>query len=84
VSRDRRPGGRFSPPRRVLILGQALSEDDPPDVREGIVRRRLVATTGRCPCGATMPPIDLEPGKVNIVRIEHEPGCPAIDTEATS
>jgi hypothetical protein len=63
----------------VIFVGQPLSENDPPEVREGIVRRRLVATTGRCPCGATMPPIDLEPGAVNLIRIEHEDGCPAIE-----
>jgi hypothetical protein len=66
----------------VLYVGPELSEDDAPEVLEGIARRRLVAMTGRCPCGATMPAVDdLEPGTLTIVRVEHEDGCPAIDTE---
>jgi hypothetical protein len=48
--------------------------------KERAVRRRLVATTGKCPCGAVLQvPSDLAPGTVSVIRIEHEDGCPAVD-----
>jgi hypothetical protein len=53
-------------------------------VREGLVRRRLVITTGRCPCGATWTPPNRaarraakRTGAVFTASIEHETDCPA-------
>jgi hypothetical protein len=49
-------------------------------LREGLARRALVATTGRCPCGAelVLPP-EITPGAVTMVAVEHERDCPAND-----
>lgn len=79
--RRRRGCGRYTPPKRVLYIGPELSEDLPPRAREGIARRRLVATTGRCPCGAQLEVPDgaLRPGAVAVVAVEHEADCPAVD-----
>jgi hypothetical protein len=61
-----------------------VPEDAPAAVREGIARRRLVALTGVCPCGArAVLPSRKErraarrAGRVAWVLIEHESGCPA-------
>ncbi len=65
---------------RRLVLASEVREDDPPAVRERAARRRIVATTGVCPCGArAQMPDELEPGTVTFVAVEHEIGCPAID-----
>ena len=76
--------GRFTPPkRRTVYVAPNLEDSLPPSAKEQLVRRRLLAATGKCPCGAVMPEIDIEallknPG-VYVIRIEHEEGCPAID-----
>jgi hypothetical protein len=69
------PGGK-----NALYVGDSIRESDPPAVREGIARRRLVATEGRCPCGATSPfdPSVVPPVLITEV-IEHESDCPAAD-----
>ena len=72
--------GRYTPPKRsAVVLTNTLSDADSDVEKERTVRRRLVATTGRCPCGAVLSLPDLSPGSVAIVAVEHEPGCPAID-----
>jgi hypothetical protein len=59
-----------------------ISESASPIVREGLARRRLVAVTGHCPCGATFTaPDSLIPGTVTVVPVEHEADCPAISPE---
>jgi len=68
-------GRRF----RRLILSQDIPDGASPIEKERAARRRLVATTGRCPCGATLTVPELEPGTVTIIPVEHEPGCPAVD-----
>lgn len=78
-------GGRYTPPRRTrrstVYVGPELSEALTPAQRETVVRRRLVAITGRCPCGARLAiPDNLAPGTVTHVRVEHQPGCPAVAT----
>lgn len=72
---------------RVAYVGPQLHETYPPLLLEGLVRRRLVATTGVCPCGARM----VVPNRaarraaartgqaVMHVRVEHEDDCPAVD-----
>lgn len=73
---------------RVALVLPVVPEDAPPEVREGIARRRIVMTTGRCPCGArrTLPNRaqrramrrDKRTGPaVRHVDVEHEPECPA-------
>lgn len=69
------PGGE-----RVLYVGDALRESDPPAVREGIVRRRLLATEGRCPCGGRAPFAPaLVPPFVAMGLITHADDCPAAE-----
>lgn len=63
---------------RVIVVSHSLSDEDRQLEKEGLVRRRLVATTGVCPCGAVLElPRELRPG-VHTVRVEHEHDCPAI------
>jgi hypothetical protein len=83
----RRRSNRYTLPkfsaRSAPLLGPDIPDDAPAIVREGLARRRLVATTGRCPCGATLtvPAGALKPGTVTTVKIEHEDDCPAIADE---
>ena len=64
----------------VVFVLPEIPEDAPARVREGIARRRLVATTGRCPCGAEFRvPNELTPGTLTMVAVEHEADCPATD-----
>lgn len=62
----------------ALYVSDVIRESDPPAVREGIARRRVLATTGECPCGAVSPfdPRKISPAIVLEV-IEHESDCPA-------
>jgi hypothetical protein len=69
---------------RVLYLGPEITEDAPPAVREGLARRRLVTTTGACPCGAhpTWPSRQQRraaqrAGTALRVLVSHEDECPA-------
>lgn len=71
--------------RPFLHLGPTLSEDAPHVVREGIARRRLVVTTGQCPCGARMPRPSraqrrqmCRQGGVWEATVSHEIDCPAV------
>jgi hypothetical protein len=74
----------------ALAVVPTIDERLPPEIREGIARRRLMATGQACPCGAR--PIQLSratrrriearkrkglPGEVINVVIEHEDDCPA-------
>ncbi len=70
----------------ALLVLPVIRETDPPEVREGIARRRLTATTGQCPCGAVrnMPNraqrrADQRAGRVTRLDVAHEDGCPASD-----
>ena len=64
---------------RRLVLSHEISDSASTNEKEGAVRRRLVATTGRCPCGARLRlPDEVEPGTVTVVAIEHEDDCPAV------
>lgn len=69
--------------RRRLVVSLDLRDDAPQRTKEQIARRSLVATTGRCPCGATIPGVTPAPGTVTIVAVEHAPGCPATGTSTT-
>lgn len=40
--------------QRVAYLLPDVPADAPELIREGIARRRITATTGRCPCGAQL------------------------------
>lgn len=63
---------------RALYVSDVIRESDPPAVREGIARRRVLAATGECPCGARSPfdPRRIAPAIVMEV-IRHESDCPA-------
>lgn len=64
----------------ALYVGEAIRETDPPAVREGLARRRILATEGRCPCGASVPfdPRIIAPA-IALREVEHAPDCPAAD-----
>lgn len=71
---------------RALYVGPTLSESLPPEVLEGLTRRRLVATTGVCPCGASLVVPNRAArraaariGRVLHVDVEHEDDCAALD-----
>lgn len=63
---------------RALYVSDVIRESDPPAVKEGIARRRVLASTGECPCGARSPfdPRKISPAIVLEV-IRHESDCPA-------
>lgn len=70
-----------------LYLGPDLSEHLPPDVLEGLTRRRLVALGQPCPCGAQLVLPNRAArraaqqkghGLVTKVQVAHEDGCPAV------
>jgi hypothetical protein len=70
---------RYRALRRV-VLSAPISDDATDREKEGAVRRRLVATTGRCPCGARLRlPEHFEPGTATVVAVEHAPDCPATE-----
>jgi len=71
---------RYTPPKHALIVSAEVPDGASARVKEGMTRRRLVAVTGRCPCGAVLEvPSRLEPGVLTLVPVEHEPTCPAVD-----
>lgn len=70
---------RFTLPdgRRGVAVLPVIPEDAPPRIREGIARRRIAATTGRCPCGAV---IDYDAGRLDgasVAEVYHDRRCPA-------
>ena len=73
---------------RSTYVGPSLPDHLPSHVLEGLVRRRLIALGGTCPCGAVM----VIPNRADrraarklgtalSVPIEHEDDCPAICDE---
>ncbi len=80
MSNGRRFRRRLADGSVVLVLPD-IPDDAPQRVREGMARRRLVATTGRCPCGAELVVPEIRPGAVVTVAVEHEAGCPATEVE---
>lgn len=71
---------------RVAYVLPVVTEELPPQLREAVVRRRLAALEGRCPCGATMTlPNRAErrraarDGRQLSTTVEHETDCPASD-----
>jgi hypothetical protein len=68
---------KFRSPR--LVIAGRIPDDASPLVKERASRRRVLITTGVCPCGAELVlPDVVEAGTVTVVRVEHEEGCPAI------
>lgn len=69
------PGGRLG-----LYVGDQIRDSDPAEVKEGLSRRRILATTGRCPCGAASPfaPAAISPASV-IRSVVHAADCPAAE-----
>lgn len=64
---------------RHLVLSAPIRDGGSTREKEGAVRRRLVALTGHCPCGAVLDLSDIEPGTLTTVRVVHEPDCPAVE-----
>lgn len=71
---------------RVAYVLPVVPEDAPASVREAIVRRRLAALEGRCPCGATVSLPNrrqrrraARDGRTLTTTVEHEPDCSATD-----
>lgn len=71
--------------RRSLYVGPQVPEAAPPVVREGLVRRRLVALGQPCPCGAVLAVPNRaarrearRAGRALHVNVEHEADCAAI------
>ncbi len=63
-----------------------IPEDAPHEVREGLVRRRLTALEGKCPCGAlaVLPNREQRRRAARTrtslrIAVMHEPDCPAVD-----
>ena len=81
--RSRRPEVEFIPidlpnGQRGLYVSDVIRESDPPAVREGIARRRVLALTGQCPCGAASPFDAARISPVMVLEVvRHEPDCPA-------
>lgn len=70
----------------ALVVLPVIRESDSVEVCEGIVRRRLTAITGTCPCGAVrrLPNraqrrADQRAGRPSQVTVEHADQCPAAD-----
>lgn len=70
---------RYTRPKRTIVLVNPLDDSLSHREKERAIRRRLVATTGRCPCGAVLALPHLAPGTFTLVAVEHQPGCPAAD-----
>lgn len=66
--------------RRALYVGMEIRDSDPAAVKEGLSRRRLLATQGRCPCGAVVPfdPSLISPGIAQSATA-HAADCPAAE-----
>ena len=71
---------------RVAYVLPVVPESAPAEAREGLARRRVVAHTGQCPCGARMVlpnradrRASRRSGTVRHVTVEHEDDCPARD-----
>jgi hypothetical protein len=70
--------------RTALYVGSPVRDCDPPAVREGLVRRRLLVTQGRCPCGARESVASpIVPG-LTFQPIEHASDCPATEENLIS
>ena len=72
----------------VLYVGPGVPEDAPSLIAEGIVRRRLLVTTGACPCGAVFIPPNRaarraahHSGAVLHCTVRHDHDCPAASDE---
>ncbi len=76
----------------ALAVVPTIAEDLPAEIREGLARRRLLATGQTCPCGAQPPQLNRRqrreiearrrrglPGTVVHVTVLHENDCPASD-----
>ena len=77
-----RPYRRSIARGRAIVLSARIRDDASHREKEGAMRRRLVASTGRCPCGAVLTvPEDLVAGEMTVIAVEHENDCPAIEVE---
>jgi len=80
----------FNGVRAALIL-PTIPDDAPHDVREGVARRRIIMTTGECPCGGRFTGPNRETRRAILrdqrngtpdlwhATVYHEDNCPALD-----
>lgn len=71
--------GQLGDERGTWVL-PLIRETDPTRDREAAARMRLVALTGRCPCGATMPGRRERRAATRAgrpVRVVHDVDCPS-------
>lgn len=76
---------------RALLVLPSIPDGGSDELREGIARRRLTTTTGRCPCGARMTLPNRRQRRQAVRRkqpltatVEHEADCPAGDSRLRS
>lgn len=66
----------------ALVIVPDIPDEAPDAVREGIARRRIVATGGTCPCGAVLRLPNRAQRRatdgVFDVTVRHENDCPAV------
>ena len=62
---------------RTAFVLPVVPDGAPYAVAEGIVRCRLSATTGRCPCGAVVDYGERQAGQVGVGKVAHAGSCPA-------
>lgn len=63
---------------RAAALVPQIPDDAPDNVREGLARRRLALTEGRCPCGVRTALPAPQDGSLEVVGLEHRDHCPAV------
>lgn len=74
-----------------IVLVPALDDDSAALIKEGLARRRLVASGQACPCGARIPRLNRQqrraeasrrrkglPVPMTYLAVRHEDDCPAV------
>ncbi len=75
---------------RVLYIVPVIPEEAPPEIREGLARRRIATLDGTCPCGSSTIRLTRQQRRArqrrmekggNLIRgvFEHATDCPAAD-----
>jgi hypothetical protein len=72
--------------QRHAVAVPVIPSDAPPALREGLRRRRVAGTLGRCPCGARRPekPVYDPDTGMDWYPVDHTPDCPSHDQNLAS